>query len=104
MWICRNCNAENADKAKACAKCGEKHLNPPKGAKVKLPKARKTEPVIVTLLKASAWVDAVAGAFVLMGILINAPAGGFMLMLCVAAVTLTMCALLCGMASIIQKL
>lgn len=104
MWTCRNCNAENSDELKACAKCGEKNVTPPKGAEVKRKQPRKTAPLIVTLLKAAAWVDTVAGLFVLLGILINAPAGGFMLALCVLAFAMTACALLGGMAVIIQKL
>lgn len=104
MWTCRNCNAENPDELKACAACGEKNVTPPKGAEVKRKQPRKTTPLIVTLLKAAAWVDAMAGLFVLLGILINAPADGFRLALCVLALTLTACALLGGMAVIIQKL
>ena len=104
MWTCRNCNAENADELKSCAVCGEKNVTPPKGAEIKRKPPRKTAPLIVTLLKAAACVDAVAGLFVLLGILINAPAGGFMLALCVLAFTLTACALMGGMAVIIQKL
>ena len=109
MWTCRNCYAENPDELKACAACGEKNVTPPKGAEIKRKPPRKTAPLIVTplivtLLKAAACVDAVAGLFVLLGILINVPAGGFMLALCVLAFTLTACALLGGMAVIIQKL
>ena len=104
MWTCRNCNAKNPDEQKTCVKCGEKNVTPPKGAEVKPKQPRKTVPLIVTLLKAAAWADAAFGAFVLLGILINAPAGGLMLALCVLALTLTACAVLCGMAAIIQKL
>lgn len=104
MWTCRNCGSENTDELKTCAKCGEKNLRPPKGAEVKPRQERKTTPAAVALLNLAAWADAVAGVLVLIGILLNAPTGAFVLAFCTAAVTLTAFAMLKGIAAIIMKL
>lgn len=104
MWTCRNCHAENSDDTRACVKCGEKNVLPPKNAGVKPKMERKTPPLIVTLLNATAWLDLVVGVVVLIGILVSAPAGAFMLAVCTAAFALTVFAALKGVAQIVAKL
>ena len=64
MWICRKCSQENPDDVKVCAKCGEKNVQPPKGAQPKRKTAKASVddgPFVARALDAAAWVILVFG-------------------------------------------
>lgn len=113
MWTCRNCNAENPDELKACAKCGEKNVTPPKGAEVKRNQAksrpRDSAGEAVGLLLLAAKIHAiVSGTGVVCALIAGAlsmrPLFGLVGAAVIAAGAVPLYAILKGMAAIIQKM
>lgn len=113
MWTCRNCNAENSDELKTCAKCGEKNVTPPKGANIQRNRAKSRTKdnagEAVGLLLLAAKIQAIACMVVAVGALIAGmvsmrPLLGIVAAVAIAAGAVPIYAILKGMAVIIQKL
>lgn len=113
MWTCRNCNAENSDELKACAKCGEKNVTPPKGAETNRNRAkirpRDNAGEAVWLLLLAAKIQAIASGVgavcaLIAGTFSMRPLLGFVIAVAIAAGAVPLYAVLKGMAVIIQKL
>lgn len=100
MWTCRRCLTENPDERKTCIKCGEKNLNPPKGAEVKCVQ-RKSQSDETLLLTFSAWMVAVVGA---VGVIVALITLRPIIAMCIMVGAVPLYAILRGMVTIIRKL